>query len=397
VPTSSVRRWWIAASTLNVLNVIIAGTWLLTYTPAHRLNPTCETIGEIISYTHKQTDDLNNRFEYPTEGKPQPTEKDLQGWSNGMRHYAEQLKQLTKLDPPDKQLDPTMLTSLIDDSQEVVYLFDYPGDGVPFTGNTPPPLWMKRYNDVADDLEMNLHLLDVHLLDVNCPGGTGNPKYVEPTGTTPTTTPQPAPAAGIAGNTDITDKLLKPSELASIVGDAEMKEVDNYTDLHGIHTQGVDPPDCAARVGVGNTFAYYGSGRAATAGSGTIGARDRVSQLITVWQDREQPRKVVSQSAYEREHYCPFPFTTPASSGDAQIHWVPHRNPATPTSPTNYVTWYYSEDEQPPQTCYHVMDSRANVLVEDITCGDANTDDQANEIANQAHEIANRILNNFPQ
>jgi hypothetical protein len=393
VPTSSGRRWWIAASTLNVLNVIIAGTWLLIYAPAHRLNPTCEKIGEIITYTHRQTDDLNKRFEYPTEGKPQPTEKDLQGWSNGMRHYAEQLKQLTAHDPPDKQLNPTTLTALINDSQEVVYLFDYPGDGAPFTGNDPPPLWMTRYNDVADDLEITLHLLDL-----NCPGGTGNPKYVEPTGATPTTTPQPAPTVGITGNEDITDKLLKPSELASIVGDAEMKEVDNYTDLDGIQTQGVEPPDCAARVVVGNTFAYYGSGRAATAGSRTIGARDRVSQLITVWQDREQPKKVVSQSAYEWEHYCLYPFTTPASSSDAQIHWVPHRNPATPTSPTSYVTSDDRQDEQqPPQICYHVMDSRANVLVEDITCGDANTDAQANEIANQAKEIANRMLNNFPQ
>jgi PknH-like extracellular domain len=389
VPTSSVRSWWIAASTLNVLNVIIAGTWL-TYTPAHRLNPTCKTIGEIISYTRTQTDDLNNRFEDPR--KPNPSEKDLQGWANGMRDFAEQLKQLTKLDPPDKQLDPTMLTYLTNDSQEIVYLFDCAEKAAEFSGNTPPPLWMTRYNDVAEDLEMTLHLLEV-----NCPAGTGNAKYVEPTRTTPTTTPQPAPTAGITGNEDITDKLLKPSELASIVGDAEMKEVDNYTDLHGIHTQGVDPPDCAARVGVGNAFAYYGSGRAATAGSGTIGARDRVSQLITVWQDREQPKKVVSQLAYERERYCPHPFTAPASSSNAQIHWVPHRSPATPTSPTNYVTWYYSEDEQPPQTCYHVVDSRANVLVENITCGDANTDDQANEIANQAKEIANRMLNNFPQ
>jgi hypothetical protein len=376
--------------TVNVLNVIIAGIWLPTYAPAHRLNPTCETIGEIISYTHTQTDDLNDRFERVSQ--PRPTEKDLQGWSNGMRDYAEQLKQLTKLDPPEKQLDPTMLTYLTNYSQEIVYLFDYAEKAAEFSGNTPPPLWMTRYNNVAYELEMLLHLLDS-----NCPAGTGKPKYVEPTGTTPTTTPEPAPAAGITGNEDITDKLLKPSELASIVGDTEMKEADNYTDLDGIDTQGVDPPDCAARVGVGNTFAYYGSGRAATAGSRTIGARDRVSQLITVWQDREQPKKVVSQSAYEWEHYCSHRFTTPASSSDAQIHWVPHRNPATPTSPTNYLTWYYSEDEQPPQTCYHVMDSRANVLVEDITCGDANTDDQANEIANQAKEIANRMLNNFPQ
>jgi hypothetical protein len=354
------------------------------------LSPTCKTVGEIKSYTHQQTVNLNDRFEHPSQ--PQPTEKDLQGWANGMRHYAEQLKQLTKHDPPDQQLDPTMLTYLTNDSQEVVYLFDYPGDGVPFTGNTPPPLWMTRYNEVADDLEMTLHLLDV-----NCPGGTGNPKYVEPTGTTPTTTPQPAPAAGITGNEDITGKLLKPSELASIVGDAEMKEVDNYTDLHGIHTQGVDPPDCAARVGVGNTFAYYGSGRAATAGSGTIGARDRVSQLITVWQDREQPNKVLSQSAYEWENYCRQRFTTTADNSDAQIHWVPDLGPVERDSPTRIITWYYSEDEQPPQTCYHVMDSRAHVLVEDITCGDANTDAQANEIANQAKEIANRMLNNFPQ
>jgi len=332
----------------------------------------------MIRYTHQQTDDLDIRFAYPTESKTRPVEKDLQAWSTGMRRYAEQLKQLTKLDPPDKRLDPAQLYSLTIDSQEILYLFDYARDRTPFSDNKPPPLWMTRYNDVADDLEVNLHSLAA-----TCPTGTGNPKYVEPTGTTPTTTPEAAPMA------DIADKLLKPSELASIVGDPEMKEVDNYSDLAGIQTQGVDPPDCAARVAVGSTFAYYASGRAATAGSGTIGARDRVAQLITVWQDREQPKNVVSQSAYEWEAYCGYPFTTTDGGGDAQIHWVPHRNPIDFGGPTSHVTWDDRDDrEQPPQVCYHVIASRANVVVEDITCGDATTDAQATE-------IASRILNNF--
>ena len=52
---------------------------------------------------------------------------------------------------------------------------------------------------------------------------------------------------------------------------------------------------------------------------------------------------------------------------------MPDRTPLTTTSLTSYVTWYHTEDEQQPQTCYHVMDSRANILAEDITCGDAST------------------------
>jgi PknH-like extracellular domain len=387
VPTSSRRRLWIAAPAIAVL-AVIAGITLFIYIPdrsAHRSDPTCETVREMIRYTRDLTKHLN---EIPISN-PFPSPDDLRGWANGiqdwadhMRQYAEQLK---KVDPQ-KELSASILT---DNSREIVYLFQYAeSHPAPFSGENPPPLWMKRYNDVAADLEMA-----IHLLAGDCPR--------EPTGTTtttPTTTPEPAPAAGSTGNTDITDKLLKPSDLARIVGDPDIKEVDkytdlkvvdNYTDLVDIRTQDVDPPDCAQRLRVGTTFAYYEPGRGATAGSLNRGAQDQVSQLITVWHDSEQPTKVLSQSAYEWEHYCPQPFTTTADNSDAQIHWVPLPNP--PSSSTSYITSDRREEKgQPPQICYHVMASRANVLVEDIACGAANADDQAKE-------IANRILNNFPQ
>jgi PknH-like extracellular domain len=372
---------------------VIAGITLFIYIPdrsahrspdrsAHRSDPTCETIRELIKYTRGQTKDLNDRFKHPSSNPP-PSTDDLQGWANGMRQYAEQL---TKVDPQ-KEIYPGILTY---NSQEIVYLFQY-AESATFSGENPPPLWMKRYNDVAAELE-----LEIHVLESDCPG--------EPTGTTTAPTPAPVPAAPITGNADITDKLLKPSELASIVGDADMLKRQKSTELD-MQTEGVDPPDCAARVRVGNTFPYYGSGLRAIAGDLNIGARgQRVSQLITVWQDREQPEKAVSQSAYEWEHYCRQPFTMTSGNGNAQTHWVPEvhsvrRDP--PTSPTWIITWDLREGDSreglPRQICFHVMASRANVLVEDIACGDANTDDRATEIANQATEIANRMLNNFPR
>ena len=339
----------------------------------------------MISYTHDQTTDFNQRLMYPSDDKRPPSEKDLQSWATGMAQYAQKL---TKVDPTRESI----ATTLLYDSQEIVYLFDYAAGHEAWHGENPPPLWMKRYNDVAAGLE-----LWIHALDSDCPGGAPRPAHPRPTSTTSTTTAPPPPQ--ITYSPDITDKLLKPDELASIVGDADMKEVRNYTQL-AIRAGGVDPPDCAARVRVGNTFPYY-SGRAEMAGKVNLGARgQKVSQLITVWQDREQPKKVVSQSAYEWEHYCDQPFTEPSDNSDTPMQWVPDRNLVerdSPANPTSIVTWDYHEElpaqKLPAQICYHRMASRANVLVEDIVCGDGD----ASQIANFAKEIADRMLSNFPQ
>lgn len=393
--TSPRRRWWVAASIINAVVVVIAGSWLLVHSPA-RQGQTCDTFREMISYTEHRTWVLNDELVY-SKKKPPPIDKDLPDWANRMRQYAELLKESNKRGPS-SGLDPGLLTWLANDAQEIVYLFQYAENvAASFNGHNPPPLWMTRYNEVAYEMEMI-----IQILDSESPVCAAIPQHPGLSGTTPTPTATPAPVTGVADNTSISDKLLKPSDLVGIVSDPDMTEVSNYRDLE-IPTQGIDPLDCAGRTGVGSTFAYYGPGRAATAAAvdvnPNLGARGpRVYQLVTIWQDSEQPEMVVSQSAYEWEHYCQQPFTITVDNSDSPIHWVPELGPVErdpPASPTHIVTWDRPTGRR--EICYHVMASRANVLAEDRACGRADTHDQVKAIANQANEIANQLLDNFPR
>jgi PknH-like extracellular domain len=383
----------VAASTISVVDLVIAGIWLVAHSPAHQAQ-TCDAFSEMIRYTERQTWVLNDELVYSKKDPP-PIDKDLPDWANGMRQYAELLKESNKYGPS-TGLDPGLLTWLANDAQEIVYLFQYAENAAPpFTGKNPPPLWMTRYNEVAYEMEMI-----IQILESNSPTCAAIPAHPKPPGTAPTTTATPALAGGITDNTSIADKLLKPSELVGIIGDPDMTEVSSYGDLE-IPTQGVDPLDCAARTGVGNTFAYYGPGRAAIAAAvdvnPNLGAHGpKVNQLVTVWKDSEQPKMVVSQSAYEWEHYCQQPYTITVDNSDSPIHWVPafglvERD--SPTSPTHIVTWDRPTDRR--EICYHVMASRANILAEDSACGRADTHDHVQAIADQAKKIADLLLNNF--
>ena len=215
------------------------------------------------------------------------------------------------------------------------------------------------------------------------PGPTTRTDERHPTGTTPVPVP----------NVRIADNLLKPSELASIVGDTGMDEPRSIIQPD-IQTDGVDPPDCAALQTPGNTFSYYAPGRTAVAGKSNVGARGhRASQLITIWQNREQAKKVVDQSFYEWGNYCRQPFTVTTGSGEPQTLWVRNDTDTdNPDSPTR-ISVSYERQEPTAQTCGHVMASKANIVVETIACGDGDTVTQVT----QANEIANQILLKSPQ
>jgi hypothetical protein len=194
-------------------------------------------------------------------------------------------------------------------------------------------------------------------------------------------TPAPVQAAGID------EKLLKPSELAGIVGATDMN-TDRLIQKPLVQTRGFDPADCAALAAATATFSYYAPGQAAMAGNSNTGARgEAVSQLITVWQDHKQSRMVVAQSSYEWR-YCPSgkPFTFTAEDGTA-THWVPGD---VTTDGEDRISSSIRRQERPQRSCGHVMASQANVVVEAVACGDGNT-------AEQASEIANRIAAEFPQ
>ena len=214
-------------------------------------------------------------------------------------------------------------------------------------------------------------------------GGTARPaEQPWPTTTAPTTTtPALVPAAGI------NDKLLKRSELASILADTDLKEVKSYNKIE-TDNLGFEPPVCAPRVLVGNTLAYYGSGRAAVAGDWNRGVRNQMaSQMITVWETRKAVKTVVQQSGQEWTS-CPQgkPFTV-MGENNTQSHWVP--GPVTTESETR-VSTSVQREEPPKRACHHVMASQANIVVDTVACGDGDT-------AAQANEIANRLLAKFPQ
>jgi hypothetical protein len=214
-------------------------------------------------------------------------------------------------------------------------------------------------------------------------GGSARPaENPWPSTTAPTTTtPALVPAAGIS------DKLLKRSELASILADTDLKEVKNYNKID-TDTLGFEPPVCAARVLAGNTFAYYGTGRVAVAGDWNRGARNQMaSQLITVWENRKEPKTVVAQSGQEWTS-CPQgkPFAVKGEN-NTQTNWVP--GPVTTESETR-VSSSVQRQELPQRACHHVIASQANIVVETIACGDG-------DVAAQANEIANRLLAKFPQ
>jgi len=379
VPSRSHRRWWVTASTLNVLNVV-AGIWLVTHTPPHRTH-TCDTLNEMIGYTERRTAVMNDEVVFPNQGPP-PIDKDLPDWANGMRQYAQQLKQL---DPP-LAVKPMELDNLANDAQEIVYLLQYIETATPpFTGKGPPPLWMTRYNEVAYEIEMTIQLLQS--ASSVC---AAKPQHPETSATTATSTPKTLPAQ------DITDKLLKPSELARIVGDPEMTDVYHLQHLD-VPTQGFDPLDCAARAAVGNTFPYYGPSRVATAGDVNLNPDrglqgPRIYQLITAWQDNEQPKKVLSQSAFEWEHYCQQPYTMTIDNSTIAVANLGPVKREPPDAPTRIIAWDQTDDRK--QICFHVMASRANILAEDIACGYSDTDADIRGIARQADEIADGMLNN---
>ena len=217
--------------------------------------------------------------------------------------------------------------------------------------------------------------------------GTAEPaNTVGPNPTTSTTAaPTLVPAAGID------DKLLKPSELASIVGDTDMRQFATYVKPDDDAVGAVQPFECASRLFVANDPAYGaglgGHELAAMAGDANRGARGQVaSQVISVWQDRIQPVQAV-KSTGTGWGLCPDGVFT-ANTSDGQTHWL--TGTVISHAPVPRISTTSQRQQPPPHTCSHVMAAQANVLVETSVCGDSDTMSAANKIADS-------LLAKFPQ
>ncbi len=196
-----------------------------------------------------------------------------------------------------------------------------------------------------------------------------------------TTTPALVPAAGVE------DKLLTPSELAAIVGDVDMSEVESYTSPPKL-APGFEPRECEHRARVATALAYQGKGRQATVGNTNRGVNGRVAaQVISVWENRKQARHVVD-SVRIGWAFCHADeqFTVAGSGGEPDQYWVAGQISADGETRASSVI---ERREPSGRTCHSVVAVQANIGVEARACGDGDT-------AAQANEIVDRILARFP-
>lgn len=220
-------------------------------------------------------------------------------------------------------------------------------------------------------------LFGVGLIAVGCSDGTDStaPESAPAVTTTPSPTP-PAPALVAASAAD--QALLKRSELADIIGDTDLRQVESFTKPWQ-SSDGVDPRDCAPRLIFNEAVAASGYQRAT--GNTNRGARGQIAQqLITVFDNRDQPAKVVGDFA-RMFGYCAVgePFST--TSGAVTQHWTPGPVTSDATGPISDATRAGAgaqRQEAPPRNCYHATVVRANVVVESVVCGDGDSAAQAN-------------------
>jgi len=222
-------------------------------------------------------------------------------------------------------------------------------------------------------------LLGVGLIVLGCSDGTGGgtpPAQSTESSVTSSAPPAPALVAAAAAK----PALLKRSELGEIIGDTDLRQVQSHTKPWQ-SGEGADPRDCAPRLLFNEAVAAYGYQLAV--GDTNRGARGQIAQqLITVFDNRDQPAKVVGDLA-RTFGYCAAgePFST--TVGDVTQHWMPGPVTSDATGPLSDATRAGAgaqRQEPPPRNCYHATVARANVVVESIVCGDGDSEGQANAI-----------------
>ena len=419
------RRLWAIASVITVVAVILLVVYVRAPS-AQQADPNagvqiaadrlraqkCQTLHNLMTYSQSKTKSLDDAF----EDNPAAGIDAYQAWADKMQQYATELERLywqhsdmARGLRPDSDIakqildliaslqnNSEMATDLAQGSQEIVYLVDYArGDQSPISDENPPPLWIKRYNDIRQ--EFRIAFIG---FENDCPTG-GTTKSADQSGSaaasaTATAPPSAPAAAGLK-------KLpLRPSQLASIFGDtgfAPPQPIDPPPNIRPPSGEDVDPPDCAALGTVGGTFSYFapGSGTSSyfTPGSGHMtgnfsrGARgETAAQLITVWQTPAQADALVAQSSYEWGFCIPNTSFTVTSQNGAQsqsARWMPTevRDDSESQTSTSIIRL-----ELPAQrTCGHVMASQANIVVEAVVCGDGNADETHQQASTIVHQI----------
>jgi hypothetical protein len=240
-------------------------------------------------------------------------------------------------------------------------------------------------------MRAGIGLLGVALIVLGCSDGTGGTTPpAQSTESAPSATSSAPPTAALVAASAANEALLKRSELGEIIGDTDLRQVQRHTKpWQG--SAGVDPRACAPRVVFNEAVAA--SGYQLAVGDTNRGARGQIAQqLITVFDNRDQPAKVVGDLA-RMFGYCAAgePFST--TSGDVTQHWMPGPVTSDATGPLSDATRAGAgaqRQEAPPRNCYHATVARANVVVESVVCGDGDSEGRANV-------IIDRIAAKFPE
>jgi hypothetical protein len=153
VRTSSRRMLRTAASAIAALD-LIAGIVLFIHIPErshHRSDSQCEIADEMMNYTNTNIKALNGQF----DSNQFPRLDAYQQWADRMQRYAAQLGQ-----SDGAQGWASVMKRLAYGSREIVFLFQYAqSDQASVSDAGPPPLWIKRYNDIREEFELEFAVL----------------------------------------------------------------------------------------------------------------------------------------------------------------------------------------------------------------------------------------------
>jgi hypothetical protein len=197
----------------------------------------------------------------------------------------------------------------------------------------------------------------------------------------PSSSPPPPPPPALVTAPVAQAALLKTAEMAQIVGDTDMRPLAEFTHPWDL-TTGVEPGVCASRLLFSQAIAAIKY--QAVSGNRIKGARGQiVSQLITVFVDKQRPAAVVAEFV-KMFGYCPAGQTFSTTDGKVTQHWMPTdiRSEGVDRSVmiASRAGAGADREEAPLRGCYHAGLARANVTVESIVCGDGDSAGMANTV-----------------
>jgi hypothetical protein len=179
--------------------------------------------------------------------------------------------------------------------------------------------------------------------------------------------------------------LLKRSELAAIMGDTDMTQMQAFTEPH-YNDVTIAPAGCRAVAAPAET-AVWTPDTAALVGDANRGANGRAAtQVVALMTSADVAAEAVTGIARSWQGQCPTgqPFTMTLEEGP--VTWTPA--PVRTAGPPPRISVSFTRTD-PDRFCTHAYTADNNVLIEALACGPADT-------AAQADSILDRIAAQVP-